>query len=118
VLRCKNNTFLGLNYNFYLREPINEFKIMIAKESILRKIRILLTNQFDSPEEAFRFFNSESDGRLRKSEIKKLLKSAAVNGFITGFVAIELLNGYDESSTETINWEEFKLAIVALEKEM
>tara|TARA_B110000240_G_scaffold186667_1_gene223560 strand:+ start:866 stop:1219 length:354 start_codon:yes stop_codon:yes gene_type:complete len=114
----KNNTFLVLNYNFYLRESIDEFKIMIAKESILRKIRILITNQFDSPEEAFRFFNSESEGRLRKSEIKKLLKSAAVNGFITSFVAIELLKGYDESSKETINWEEFKIAIASLEKEM
>jgi len=43
---------------------------MSAKENILRKIRILITNQFDSPEEAFRFFDSDKEGRLRKSEIK------------------------------------------------
>jgi len=91
---------------------------MIQKESVLRKIRILITNQFDSPEEAFRFFNSEKEGRLRKSEIKKLLKGAAINGFITGFVAIELLKGYEQASSETINWEALKLAIAALEREM
>ena len=91
---------------------------MIAKESVLRKIRILITNQFDSPEEAFCFFNSENDGRLRKSEIKKVLKDAALNGFISGFVAIELLKGYEQASSETINWEEFKLAIAAVEEEL
>ncbi len=54
---------------------------MGTKENILRKIRILITNQFDSPEEAFQFFDSNKDGRLRKSEIKKMLRSAEVNGF-------------------------------------
>ena len=91
---------------------------MGAKENILRKIRILITNQFDSPEEAFRFFDSDKDGRLKKSEIKKLLKSAAVNGFIRSVVAKELLKGYDKSSDETINWEEFKVAIEELERDL
>lgn len=91
---------------------------MGAKESILRKIRILITNQFDSPEEAFQFFDSDKDGRLRKYEIKKLLKSAAVNGFIRDFVANELLKGYDKSSDETISWEEFKVAIAELERDL
>ncbi|MDX6745204.1 EF-hand domain-containing protein [Polaribacter sp. PL03] len=91
---------------------------MGAKENILRKIRILITNQFDSPEEAFSFFDSDKDGRLKKSEIKKMLKSAAVNGFIRGVVANELLKGYDKSSDDTINWEEFKVAIEELERDL
>ena len=57
---------------------------MGAKESILRKIRILITNQFDTPEEAFSFFDSDKDGRLKVSEIKRLLKDAEVNGFLRG----------------------------------
>lgn len=88
---------------------------MIAKENILRKIRILITNEFDTPEEAFCFFNSDKDGRLRKSEIKKMLRSAEINGFLSGFVANELLKGYDKSSDDTISWEEFKVAILELE---
>ena len=91
---------------------------MSAKENILRKIRILITNQFDSPEEAFRFFDSDKEGRLRKSEIKKLLKGAEVNGFLRSVVANELLKGYDISSDDTINWEEFKVAISELERDL
>ncbi|MFK8059064.1 MAG: EF-hand domain-containing protein [Polaribacter sp.] len=90
---------------------------MSAKESILRKIRILITNQFDSPEEAFSFFDSDYDGRLKKSEIKKMLRAAEVSGFIRAIVANELLKGYDKSSDDTINWEEFKVAIAELERD-
>lgn len=92
-------------------------KNMIAKTDILRKIRILITNQFDSPEEAFQFFDSNEDARLNKSEIKKMLRSAEINGFISGFVANELLKGYDKNRDETINWEEFKVAIAELERD-
>lgn len=88
---------------------------MSAKENILRKIRILITNQFDSPEEAFQFFDSDKDGRLKKSEIKKLLRGAEINGFLSGIVANELLKGYDKSSDDTISWDEFKVAIAELE---
>ncbi|ARV07322.1 GTP-binding protein LepA [Polaribacter sp. SA4-10] len=91
---------------------------MSAKDNILRKIRILITNQFDSPEEAFRFFDSDKEGRLRKSEIKKLLKGAEVNGFLRSVVANELLKGYDIFSDDTINWEEFKVAISELERDL
>ncbi|WP_299057828.1 EF-hand domain-containing protein [uncultured Polaribacter sp.] len=90
---------------------------MGAKEDILRKIRILITNQFDSPEEAFQFFDSDKDGRLNKSEIKKMLRAGEVSGFISGLVANELLKGYDENSDDTINWEEFKVAIAELERD-
>ncbi|KGL58969.1 EF-hand domain-containing protein [Polaribacter sp. Hel1_85] len=91
---------------------------MGAKENILRKIRILITNQFDSPEEAFSFFDSDNDGRLKKSEIKKLLRGAEINGFLRGVVANELLKGYDKSSDDTISWEEFKVAIEELERDL
>ncbi|WP_299015792.1 EF-hand domain-containing protein [uncultured Polaribacter sp.] len=90
---------------------------MGAKENVLRKIRILITNEFDSPEEAFQFFDSNEDGRLNKSEIKKMLRSAEINGFISSFVANELLKGYDKNSDDTINWEEFKVAIAELERD-
>ena len=40
---------------------------MEVKESVLRKVRILITNQFDSPEEALRFFDSENEGRFKKT---------------------------------------------------
>ena len=89
---------------------------MEAKESILRRIRILITNQFDTPEEAFSFFDSDDHARLKVSEIKRLLKDAEANDFLNGAVANELLKEYDDFSNDTIDWEEFKLAISNLEK--
>jgi len=91
---------------------------MEPKENVLRKIRILITNQFDTPEEAFSFFDSEADGRLKVSEIKRLLKGAEVNGFIRGVVANELLKGYDDFSDSTLDWEEIKRDISELEKDL
>lgn len=52
---------------------------MNERDNILRKVRILITNQFDSPEEALSFFDSKNEGRLRKSEIKKNIKTSSRN---------------------------------------
>lgn len=84
---------------------------MATKESILSKIQILITNKFDSPEEAFEFFDADSSGKLKKSEIVKLLKEAEINGFIRGLVGSKLIDGYDQSGDELIDWEEFKTAV-------
>lgn len=91
---------------------------MEPKENILRKIRILITNQFDTPEEAFSFFDSDTNVRLKVSEIKRLLKDAEINGFIRGVVANELLKEYDDFSDTTLDWEELKIVISALEKDL
>ena len=90
---------------------------MGAKEEILSKIRILITNHFDTPELAFHFFDENSDGKLKKSEIKKLLKQAEISGFLTGIVANELLKGYDRDEDDAISWEEFQVAIAELERD-
>lgn len=84
---------------------------MATKATILNKIQILITNQFETPEEAFSFFDKDSDGKLKRSEIIKLLKEAEINGFIRGIVANKLVAGYDMSGDEYIDWEEFKTAV-------
>ena len=43
---------------------------MATKKSILNKIQILITNHFETPEDAFSFF--DADSKLKKSEIVKL----------------------------------------------
>ena len=84
---------------------------MATKESILNKIQILITNHFNSPEEAFNFFDKDSDGKLNRKEIVKLLKEAEINGFIRGIVSKKLIEGYDKSDDKLIDWEEFKAAV-------
>jgi Ca2+-binding EF-hand superfamily protein len=88
---------------------------MEVKESVLRKVRILITNQFDSPEEALCFFDSENEGRLKKHELKKMLRAGVESDFIGARGANDLLIGYDATSNDTINWEEFKMEIYKYE---
>lgn len=84
---------------------------MITEESIMHKIQIVITNHFDTPEDAFSFFDKNSDGKLKKSEIVKLLKQAEISGFIRGLVGSKLIEGYDKSGDDLINWDEFKAAV-------
>ena len=84
---------------------------MATKEIILNKIQILITNHFNTPQEAFQFFDKDSDGKLTKTEIVNLLKQAEINGFIRGLVSSKLVEGYDKDGDGLVDWEEFKTAI-------
>lgn len=84
---------------------------MSNKANILNKIRILITNHFETPEDAFAFFDENGDGKLEKKEIAKLLKEAEINGFIRGIVASRLIEGYDLNGDGFIDWTEFKAAL-------
>ena len=84
---------------------------MAGKESILSKIQILITNHFETVEGAFKFFDKNSDGKLSKKEISKLLKEAEISGFIRGIISRKLIEGYDTSGDEYVDWEEFKMAV-------
>ncbi|WP_452602211.1 EF-hand domain-containing protein [Pontimicrobium sp. MEBiC06410] len=90
---------------------------MSRKERILNKIQILITNHFNTPEEAFNFFDENGDGKLSKKEIVKLLKQAEISGFIRGIVASKLIEGYDKNENEQIDWTEFKIAINEISKD-
>lgn len=84
---------------------------MSTKDQILKKIEILITNHFESPKNAFDFFDENGDKKLSKSEIKNLLQEAEINGFIRGIVASKLIEGYDVDGDQLISWSEFKTAI-------
>lgn len=89
---------------------------MLTKETILNKIQILITTHFETPEQAFAFFDKDGDGKLSKAEIVKLLKQAEISGFVRGMISRKLIEGYDKDGDELINWEEFKLAIDEIKK--
>ena len=89
---------------------------MATKDMILDKIQILITNKFKTPEEAYSFFDEDGDGKLKKSEIVELLKKAEISGFLRGIVSSKLIEGYDKSGDELIDWEEFKSAISKIKK--
>lgn len=84
---------------------------MASKKQIIDKIRIVLTGNFETQEEAFNFFDKDSDGSLSRKEIVKLLKEAEISGFLRGIVASKLVSGYDFSDNNKIEWEEFEKAM-------
>ena len=90
---------------------------MGAKENILKGIHTLIKSKFRSPEEAFIYFDKDKDGRLNKDEVKALLKEAGVSGLLRGIVANEMIKGYDKSGDDTIEKEEFKVAIAELDRD-
>ncbi len=81
------------------------------EKEIINKIRVLITQSFNNPEEAFDFFDKDKDGHLSKSEVEKLLQEASISGFIRKIVATKLIEKFDGSKDEFIAWDEFKDAV-------
>lgn len=90
---------------------------MATKKEILKKIRILITQKFETPLEAFEFFDKNNDGFLTKKELKKLVKKAKVGGLISGVVAGKMIQGLDADKNKKFDWQEFKQAVDKLIKE-
>ena len=83
---------------------------MASKKEILGKIRILITQKFDNPEEAFNFFDKNGDGYLEYGEVKKLVKKAKVSGYLSSIVANKIIRGLDKDVNKKLNWKEFRKA--------
>lgn len=89
---------------------------MSTKESILNKIQILISNNFQTPEEAFAFFDNDKDGKLTKREISELLRKAEISGLIRGLVTTKLIEGYYKVGDGLVDWNEFKSASDEIKK--
>lgn len=87
---------------------------MASKKEILGKIRILITQKFNDPQEAFNFFDKNGDGYLNKAELVALVKSAKVNGFLSKVVAKTIMVGLDKDTNKKLNWKEFSKAVKVL----
>ena len=90
---------------------------MASKKEILGKIRILITQKFKSPKDAFEFFDKDGDGYLKKKELVKLIKDAKVNSWISGVVANQMIAGLDKDKNKKFDWKEFKAATEKLIKD-
>lgn len=84
------------------------------EQQILDKIKIVITQQFETADAAFAYFDKDSDGKLNRSEITELLKKAEINRFLQGVVTAKLVEKFDESDNEFIEWSEFEEAVAKL----
>jgi Ca2+-binding EF-hand superfamily protein len=87
---------------------------MSKKKEILKKVKLLITQSFDNPEDAFSFFDKNEDGKIEKRELKKLIRAAEVSRFISGIAAGQMLKGLDGDEDEKLDWQEFKKGVKEL----
>ena len=87
---------------------------MASKKQILNKLKILITQKFDSPEDAFHFFDKNGDRRMNVAELKKLVAEAEVSNFLSGIVARKLMDELDADRDKQFNWREFRRAVKKL----
>lgn len=83
---------------------------MASKKKILNKLKILISQKFDSPQEAFAFFDKNGNGRMSVSELKTLVSEAEVNSWLSGVVAKKLITELDMDKDRQFNWREFRRA--------
>jgi Ca2+-binding EF-hand superfamily protein len=88
---------------------------MFTKEIILEKIQNLITNHFQTPEEAFAFFDKDSNAKLSRMELVTLLKQADLSDAMTGIISKRLMDDYDKDGDGLMDWREFKMAINEIE---
>jgi Ca2+-binding EF-hand superfamily protein len=82
-----------------------------TKEKILENIEVLMRSKFETPQQAFKYYDSDNDGLLTKSDFKNLLKEANVSSIIRGLVAEFMMNSFDQNNDRTVSWTEFQEAI-------
>ena len=89
---------------------------MASKEQILDKIRTLLTDKFESPEQAFQFFDKDNSGSLNRSEIIEMLRQADISRILGSIVASKMISSLDRDNNNELNWDEFKEVVEDLMK--
>jgi len=88
-----------------------------SKEKIVQNIENLMRSKFTTPKEAFNYYDEDNDGFLTKTDFKKLLKEARVSSLVRGLVAEFMIKSFDQNNDKRISWEEFKVAILEIEKD-
>ena len=85
-----------------------------TKEKILINIESLMLQKFNTPREAFDYYDDDNDGQLTKNNFKILLKEAGVSKLIRGLVAEFMINEFDTNNKGSVNWKEFKIVATNL----
>jgi len=81
------------------------------EQKIIDKIVGVVTTKYDSVEHAFSKLDSDEDGKLNRSEVSGLLRLAKLNRIVRMVALGRLIERYDVSNDEAIQWPEFNFAI-------
>ena len=82
-----------------------------SEQRIIHKIIHFVTHDFKSQQAAFLDFDRNHDCKLDKSEVSQMLSDSHVNGFVRLFATTRLIDRYDVSKDNYVEWPEFHFAI-------
>ncbi len=87
------------------------------EQQIIDKIVEVVTTKYDSVEHAFSKLDLDQNGNLDRSEVSGLLRLARLGRIIRVIATGRLIDRYDVSEDDSIQWNEFNFAITkAIEK--
>ena len=81
------------------------------EQKIIDKIVNVVTTKYDSVEQAFSKLDVDEDGNLDRSEVSGLLRLAKLNRIVRMVAIGRLIDRYDVSDDDSIQWPEFNFAI-------
>ena len=81
------------------------------EQQIVDKIVNVVTNDYDSVEDAFSKLDLDGNGNLDRSEVTGLLKLARLSRIVRIVATGRLIDRYDVSNDDSIQWPEFNFAI-------
>ena len=81
------------------------------EQQIVDKIVHVVTTKYDSIEHAFSKLDVDQNGNLDRSEVSGLLQLARLNRIVRVVATGRLIDRYDVSDDDSIQWPEFNFAI-------
>lgn len=84
----------------------------MTEQELMEKIKIMIVRRFDSPQDAFNFFDKDHNKGLNKIELTALLKEAGVSGFIRSLAATKIIHTLDRNKDGLLQWEELEALIM------
>ncbi|MDB2686496.1 EF-hand domain-containing protein [Mariniblastus sp.] len=82
-----------------------------TEQRLIDKVIHFVTHDFKSQQAAFLDFDRNHDCKLDKSEVSQMLSDSHVNGFVRLFATTRLIERYDVSKDNYVEWPEFHFAI-------
>ena len=82
-----------------------------SEQQIIDKIIHFVTHDFATQQAAFLELDRNHDCKLDKSEVSQMLSKSHVNGLVRLFATSRLIDRYDVSKDEYVEWPEFHFAI-------
>ena len=82
-----------------------------SEQQIIDKIIHFVTHDFTTQQAAFLDLDRNHDCKLEKSEVSRMLSKSHVNGLVRLFATSRLIDRYDVSKDNAVEWPEFHFAI-------